>query len=153
MGLAHSLTAKLSETYYYKSLTLHVQITIFKTIFFLKSFYLKNSTNGIYFQLLHRQIYLHWAKTALADFQLLHPLTVHCGFLEVLLHGRAEVEFPLQKERKKKGERKEERYLSQYVGKFLLFISWWVFYHFSTVWLEKTGKSTNLNLTSLQSPY
>lgn len=80
----------------------------------------------IYFQLLHRQIYLHWAKTALVDFQLLHPLTVHCGFLEVLLHGRVEVEFPLQKERKKKRERKEERHLSQYVDKFLLFFffSW-----------------------------
>lgn len=75
----------------------------------------------IYFQLLHRQIYLHWAKTALVDFQLLHPLTVHCGFLEVLLHGRVEVEFPLQKEGKKKGERKEDTLVS------MLIISFWFF--------------------------
>lgn len=102
----------------------------------------------IYFQLLHRQIYLHWAKTALADFQLLHPLTVHCGFLEALLHGKVGVEFPLQKERKKKGERKEERHLSQYVGKFLLFFFLVNSLLLQHCLLEKTGKSTNLNLTS-----
>lgn len=56
----------------------------------------------IYFQLLRRQIYLHWAKTALVGFQLLHPSTAHCGFLEVLLHGKVEVEFPLLERRKEK---------------------------------------------------
>lgn len=70
----------------------------------------------IYFQLLHRQIYLHWAKTALVDFQLMHPLTAHCGFLEVLLHGKAGVEFPLFERRKERKERK--RCPDQYVGKF-----------------------------------
>lgn len=61
----------------------------------------------IYFQLLHRQIYLHWAQTALVDFQLLHPLTAHCGFLEVLLCGKAGVEFPLFERRKERKEKQD----------------------------------------------